>query len=182
MENRESITDSATAYQITSMLQGVVERGTAAKAKEVGKIIGGKTGTTNNSFDSWFVGFSPDLVMAVYVGFDIPKSLGSYETGASISLPIFIDFMKEALKNTPSTPFRVPSSVKLVKIDYETGKTPTLETLKNRIFFEAFKLERNLDFLSKETVEDSSQEENKNESESEEDFFNSSDDSPSGIY
>ncbi len=181
MENRESITDSATAYQITSMLQGVVERGTAAKAKEVGKIIGGKTGTTNNSFDSWFVGFSPDLVMAVYVGFDIPKSLGSYETGASISLPIFIDFMKEALKNTPSTPFRVPSSVKLVKIDYETGKIPTLETPKNRIFFEAFKLDRNLDFLSKENNENSNQTNQNSEENDGEDFFNN-DDSPSGIY
>ena len=178
-ENREPITDSATAYQITSMLQGVVERGTAGRAKAVGKIIGGKTGTTNNSFDSWFVGFSPDLVMAVYVGFDIPKSLGSYETGASISLPIFVDFMKEALRNTPSTPFRIPSSIKLVKIDYETGRFPTTQTPKNRIFFEAFKLDKDLSFLNEDGKEEDSL---KNEnSENEEEFFEDNN-STQGIY
>ena len=92
-DTKEEVTDSATAYQITSMLQGVVERGTAGRARSVGKIIGGKTGTTNNSYDSWFVGFSPDLVAAVYIGFDNPKSLGSEETGASVALPVFINFM-----------------------------------------------------------------------------------------
>lgn len=139
-ESREEITDSATAYQITSMLQGVVERGTAARAKAIGKIIAGKTGTTNSSYDSWFVGFSPDLVAGVYVGFDTPKSLGSNETGSSVALPIFIDFMKQALQNTPSTPFRVPNTVKFVKIDRNTGKFPTPATPKDRVFFEAFKI------------------------------------------
>ena len=144
-ETKQQITDSATAFQITSMLQGVVERGTAARAKSIGKIIGGKTGTTNNSYDSWFIGFSPDLVASVYVGFDTPKSLGSDETGASIALPIFIDFMKEALKNTPSTPFRVPNSVKFVKIDRTTGNFPTPATPKEHVFFEAFKLNDSID-------------------------------------
>jgi penicillin-binding protein 1A len=129
------------------MLQGVVDRGTAGRARAVGKIIGGKTGTTNNSYDSWFVGFSPDLVAAVYVGFDTPKSLGSDETGASIALPIFINFMKEALKNTPSTPFRVPNTVKFVKVDRTTGKFPTPSTPKEQIFFEAFKLEDSMEDL-----------------------------------
>jgi len=140
-ENREEITDSATAYQITNMLQGVVERGTAARARSIGKIIAGKTGTTNNSYDSWFVGFSADLVVAVYVGFDNPKSLGKEETGASVALPIFVNFMKEALKNSPSTPFRIPASVKFVKIDRKSGTYPTPQTPKENIFFESFKLD-----------------------------------------
>ncbi len=140
-DSQQQITDSATAYQITSMLQGVVDRGTAARAKSIGKIVGGKTGTTNNSFDSWFVGFSPDLVMAVYIGFDTPKSLGEEETGASVAMPVFIDFMKEAIKDKPSVPFRMPNSVKLVKIDKTTGKYPNPSTPKEKIFFEALKLE-----------------------------------------
>ena len=140
-DNQEQITDSATAYQITSMLQGVVDRGTASRAKSIGKIVGGKTGTTNNSFDSWFVGFSPDLVMAVYIGFDTPKSLGEEETGASVAMPVFIDFMKEAIKDKPSVPFRMPNSVKLVKIDKSTGKYPNPSTPKEKIFFEALKIE-----------------------------------------
>lgn len=144
-ESTEQLTDSATAYQITSMLQGVVDRGTAARARAIGKIIGGKTGTTNNSYDSWFVGFSPDLIAAVYVGFDTPKTLGSDETGASVSLPIFVNFMKEALKNTPSTPFRVPNTIKSVKIDRITGRFPTPLTPKEHIFFEALKLNDEID-------------------------------------
>jgi penicillin-binding protein 1A len=169
-ENREDVTDSATAYQITSMLQGVVERGTAARARSIGKIIGGKTGTTNNSYDSWFVGFSPDLVVAVYVGFDIPKSLGSEETGASVSLPIFVNFMKEALKDKTSTPFRIPSTVKLVKIDRESGKYPTPATPKNKIFFEAFKMNDKIDSAST-SPEEEEEEESGEDSET-----------PSGIY
>lgn len=174
-ESKEQITDSATAYQITSMLQGVVERGTAGRARAVGKIIGGKTGTTNNSYDSWFVGFSPDLVTAVYIGFDTPKTLGSDETGASVALPVFINFMKEALKNTPSTPFRVPNTVKFVKIDRTTGKFPTPSTPKERIFFEAFKLNDSLDESSSSSDSESNDENNE---------FNtkSSDSDPTGIY
>ncbi len=140
-ENKEAVTDSATAYQITSMLQGVVDRGTAARAKAIGKIIGGKTGTTNSSYDSWFVGFSSDLTTGVYVGFDTPRTLGSDETGASVALPIFINFMKEALKSAPITPFRVPGSVKFVKINRLNGQFPTPSTPKEQIFFEALKLD-----------------------------------------
>lgn len=178
-ENRETVTDSATAYQITSMLQGVIDRGTAAKARSIGKVIGGKTGTTNNSIDSWFVGFSPDLVMAVYIGFDTPKSLGSAETGASVSLPIFIDFMSSALQNTPSTPFRVPGSVKLVKIDRQTGKYPTPETPKNRVFFEAFKVEDGLNNLNDDIADENSAEAGQENSGEE---SQKSEESPSGIY
>jgi len=139
-DDRQRIIDPATAYQITSMLEGVVQRGTSVRAKSIGKIIGGKTGTTNNSIDSWFVGFSPDLVAGVYVGFDTPRTLGSGETGASVALPIFIDFMKQALKNSPSTPFRVPNDIKFVKIDRTTGALPNPQTPKSNIIFEAFKL------------------------------------------
>lgn len=139
-DDRQRITDTATAYQITSMLEGVVQRGTSVRAKSIGKIVGGKTGTTNNSIDSWFVGFSPDLVAGVYVGFDTPKTLGNGETGASVALPVFIDFMKQALRNVPSTPFRVPDDVKFVKINRKTGVLPTPSTPKEDIIFEAFKL------------------------------------------
>lgn len=172
-DTKEEVTDSATAYQITSMLQGVVERGTAGRARSVGKIIGGKTGTTNNSYDSWFVGFSPDLVAAVYIGFDNPKSLGSEETGASVALPVFINFMKDALKDKPSTPFRVPNTVKFVKIDRTTGKYPTPATPREKIFFEAFKMNDSLDNSSGKISDD----------EEEEDKDSSSDEnSPAGIY
>ncbi|MBP7709833.1 MAG: penicillin-binding protein 1A [Rickettsiales bacterium] len=172
-ESREQVIDPATAYQITSMLQGVVDRGTAARARSIGKIIGGKTGTTNSSFDSWFVGFSPDLVVAVYIGFDTPKTLGSAETGASVALPVFIDFMKEALKDTPSRPFRIPSAVRFVKIDRTTGKFPTPATPKDHIFFEAFKMDDSIENIgSNEDAANNGGEEN-----SEEDS-----DEPSGIY
>ncbi len=139
-DDRQRITDSATAYQITSMLEGVVQRGTSVRAKSIGKIIGGKTGTTNNSMDSWFIGFSPDLVAGVYIGFDTPKTLGPRETGSSIALPIFVDFMKQALKNVSSTPFRVPDDIKFIKINRETGVLPTPITPRKDIMFEAFKL------------------------------------------
>ena len=144
-DTRKSIIDSATAYQITSMLQGTVERGTGRKARAIGKIVGGKTGTTNDFYDSWFLGFSPDLVVATYVGFDTPRSLGKGETGASIALPIFVDFMKEALKDESSMPFRVPSTIKFVKIDRLTGSIPTLDTKRENIFFEALKLTDNIE-------------------------------------
>lgn len=139
-DNRARITDPATAYQITSMLEGVIQRGTSVRAQAIGKIVGGKTGTTNNSIDSWFVGFSPDLVAGAYVGFDTPKTLGKTETGASVALPIFIDFMKQAIKNVPSTPFRVPNDIRFVKIDRKTGTIATPFTPKENTFFEAFKL------------------------------------------
>jgi penicillin-binding protein 1A len=186
-DSQEQITDSATAYQITSMLQGVVDRGTASRAKSIGKIVGGKTGTTNNSFDSWFVGFSPDLVMAVYIGFDTPKSLGEEETGASVAMPVFIDFMKEAIKDKPSVPFRMPNSVKLVKIDKSTGKYPNPSTPKEKIFFEALKIEDEIqeneivdEALNKEEDKDEKQlQENSKEKSSESTL---EDNQPTGIY
>lgn len=121
-DGREQIADERTAYQMVSILEGVVQRGTAAKLKEIGHPLAGKTGTTNKSKDTWFIGFSPDLVVGVFVGFDDPQSLGKRETGGSTAVPVFGEFMKEALKDTPPTPFRVPPGIKNVRINASTGR------------------------------------------------------------
>jgi len=120
-DDREQIADPRYIYQLTSMLQGVTTRGTGARAKEIGKIVAGKTGTTNDSLDTWFVGFTPDLVAGVFIGYDKPHTLGKKETGASVALPAFIDFMKNALANTPDKAFSVPDGIKMVKVDLHTG-------------------------------------------------------------
>ncbi|QUD90915.1 penicillin-binding protein 1A [Phenylobacterium montanum] len=114
----DQIMDPVTAYQITTMLQGVVQRGTAYQASSLGRPIGGKTGTTNDFRSAWFVGFSPDIVVGVFVGFDDNRSLGNNETGAVDAVPIFIDFMQTALKDTPVHDFRPPPNV---KFSYATG-------------------------------------------------------------
>ena len=121
-DQRPLVADPRLAYQMVSMLQGVVERGTAAAAKALDRPLAGKTGTTNDAKDGWFVGFSPDLVVAVYVGYDQPKSLGSRETGSSVALPIWIDFMRGALEGEPRQPFRTPPGLQLVIVDAATGR------------------------------------------------------------
>ena len=103
------------------------------------KHLAGKTGTTNDSNDAWFVGFSPDLVVGVYIGFDRPATLGKNETGSSVSAPIFVNFMREALKDQPSIPFRVPPTVNLIRIDTKTGYYPTPDSNSKDIVLEAFK-------------------------------------------
>lgn len=138
-EDRKSISDEASTYQIISILEGVVNYGTAWRAKSIGKIIGGKTGTSNDFRDAWFIGFSPDIVIGVYVGFDDNRSLGENETGSRAALPIFIDAAKVILKDEPSIPFRVPSDIVLKRIDSSTGKSPTLISKDRNIIFEAFK-------------------------------------------
>ena len=138
-DERKEITDSATAYQITNMLEGVVQRGTGWRAKAINKPIGGKTGTTNDGKDAWFIGFSPDLVAGVYIGFDKPEYMGKNEMGSSVAGPIFTNFMKNALKDAPSTPFRVPSTVNLIRIDTKTGYYPTPDSNPKDIVLEAFK-------------------------------------------
>jgi len=122
---REQVIDPLTAYQITSILEGVVIRGTGAAIAAVGKPLAGKTGTTNSAKDLWFVGFSPDLAVGVYMGYDKPKSLGSQAQASQFTAPIFRDFMKLALADKPATPFRVPAGIKLVSIDPETGLRST---------------------------------------------------------
>ncbi len=119
---RHEVLDKVTAYQLVSMMEGVVQRGTGVRVRAVGKPLAGKTGTTDESFDTWFMGFSPDLVVGVFAGFDTPRSLGLNEEGASIAAPIFKDFMAEALKDENPIPFRVPAGVRLVRVDPVTGQ------------------------------------------------------------
>jgi penicillin-binding protein 1A len=136
-DQRPAVTDPHSAYQIVSMLEGVVQRGTGKAVKAVDKPIAGKTGTSNDSKDTWFVGFAPDLVVGVFVGFDEPKSLGSRETGGAVAAPIFRDFMAEALANAPATPFRIPPGILLVRVDAQTGHAA--DTSGEHIILEAFK-------------------------------------------
>lgn len=104
------VMDPITAYQISSMLEGVVQRGTAASARGLGRWVGGKTGTTNEYRSAWFVGFTTDMVVGVFIGFDDNRSLGSGEAGASTAVPVFIDFMQKALRERPARPFVKPKN------------------------------------------------------------------------
>jgi penicillin-binding protein 1A len=120
-DTREQVADPGSAYQMVTMLEGVVQRGTGTAVKVVGKPIAGKTGTTNDWRDAWFVGFTPDLVAGVYVGFDDPDSLGNDETGGHVAAPIFRDFMIAALKDAPATDFRIPPGMRLYRVSAATG-------------------------------------------------------------
>jgi penicillin-binding protein 1A len=121
VDNREQVLDPMTAYQITSMMEGVVQRGTATVVREVGKPIAGKTGTTNDEKDAWFVGFSPDLVVGVFIGYDQPRHMGRGQTGGVLAAPIFTEFMKVALADAPPKEFQVPAGIELIPIDRRTG-------------------------------------------------------------
>src|SRR5258705_8673466 len=121
IDRREQVLDPMTAYQITEMMEGVVQRGTATVVKEVGKPIAGKTGTTNDEKDVWFIGFSPDLVVGIYVGYDKPRNLGRGASGGVLAAPIVRDFMKVALADKPATPFKVPAGIKLIRVDAKSG-------------------------------------------------------------
>lgn len=121
-DNRPEVTDPYSAYQIVSILTGVVQRGTGQRVKELGRPLAGKTGTSNDAKDVWFVGFSPDLAVGVFVGYDDPTSLGSHESGGAVAAPIFREFMREALAGQPATPFRTPSGIRLVRVDAGTGE------------------------------------------------------------
>ncbi len=122
-DTREQVLDPRTAFQIVSMLQGVVQRGTAAYSvgAQINKPLAGKTGTSSDAKDTWFIGFSPDLVCGVFVGFDAPRTLGPKEQGATVAAPIFRDFMKEALEDAPPTPFRIAPGIEEVPIDWKSG-------------------------------------------------------------
>ena len=121
IDKREQVLDPLTAYQITSIMEGVIQRGTGVSIKAVGKHLAGKTGTTNEAKDLWFVGFSPDLAVGVFIGYDRPRSLGDSAQAATYAAPIFRDFMMAALKNKPDVPFRVPPGIKLISIDPRSG-------------------------------------------------------------
>ncbi|MBD1148291.1 penicillin-binding protein 1A [Pelagibacterales bacterium SAG-MED30] len=138
-DNYPQVLSPETAYQITSFLQGVVERGTGKKLRKLGLNIAGKTGTTNENTDAWFIGFTSNLVIGVYVGMDNPKPLGKFETGSKAALPIFKEFVKKAVKKSDSRPFKVPQNITLMVIDPNTGEKAKF-TSKNTII-ESYKSE-----------------------------------------
>ncbi len=136
-DNYKQIFSSQTAYQITSLLEGVIKRGTGKKLNKLKLNLAGKTGTTNENTDAWFVGFTSNLVIGVYVGMDNPKSLGKYETGSKAALPIFENFIKKAIKKSDARPFKVPKEITLMVVDPQTGEKAKF-TSKNTIT-EAYK-------------------------------------------
>ena len=134
---REQVMSPYTAYQITSMMEGVVQRGTGKKLQIVGKPVAGKTGTSNEEKDAWFIGYAPDLAVGVYVGYDNPKPMGKGRTGGELAAPIVADFMRLALREQPATPFRVPRAIELIPIDANTGQRAVFGD--EGVILEAFK-------------------------------------------
>ena len=120
--NYKQIFSPQTAYQMTSILEGVIQRGTGKRLKDLNLQLAGKTGTTNNNTDTWFIGFTSNLVVGVYVGYDSPKKLGKYETGSKTALPIFKDFITKAVNKYEARPFKIAKGIKMMVIDTETGK------------------------------------------------------------
>ncbi|EAU42566.1 penicillin-binding protein [Fulvimarina pelagi HTCC2506] len=121
IDERDQVLDPMTAYQITSMMEGVVQRGTATKVKELGFPVAGKTGTTNEEKDVWFVGFTPDLVVGVYLGYDQPRPMGRGATGGGLAAPVFIDFMQEAMKDKTPVEFKVPEGMDVIAVNRSNG-------------------------------------------------------------
>ncbi len=111
-----------TAYQISSLLEGAIQRGTGKKLKDLNLNLAGKTGTTNENTDAWFIGFTSNIVVGVYVGMDNPSPLGKYETGAKTALPIFKSFVKNAVKKSDARPFKVPDGIIMMVVDPSTGQ------------------------------------------------------------
>jgi penicillin-binding protein 1A len=135
----ERVFSEETAYQMVSILSGTVERGTAKKLKILNVPIAGKTGTTNDNYDAWFIGFSSNLVIGVYIGFDNPKTLGKFETGSKAALPIFKDFIENALFKEDFNDFKIPANIYLTSLNYDTGlksssgdKNTIIEALKTK--------------------------------------------------
>jgi len=152
-DNFPQIFSAETAYQVTSMLEGAVQRGTGRKLKDLNLDLAGKTGTTNDNTDAWFVGFTSNLVVGVYVGFDEPKSLGRYETGSKTALPIFKAFIKNAVKKKDARPFKVSKNIKMMVVDLITGKKANFGSKKTII--EVFKKNRleNINFEGKDDLQ-----------------------------
>jgi penicillin-binding protein 1A len=138
-DDYEKVISPQTAYQLTSILQGVVERGTGKKLKKLGLNLAGKTGTTNDNTDAWFIGFTSNLVIGVYVGMDNPQPLGKFETGSKAALPIFEEFVKKSIKKSDAKPFKIPDEIILMVVDPNTGnkakfssKNTIIESYKNK--------------------------------------------------
>jgi penicillin-binding protein 1A len=136
-DTRAQIIDPRTAYQMVHILEGVVQRGTGTRIKGLPWPLAGKTGTSNDEKDAWFVGFSSDLAVGIYIGFDQPRHLGNHQTGGVLAAPIFRQFMAEALKDTPPVPFRVPPGLRLVRVNAATGQLA--EAGDPKAIWEAFK-------------------------------------------
>ena len=136
-DDRQQVMDPITAYQVVSILEGAVQRGTGSTIRSVGKPVAAKTGTTNDQFDAWTMGFSPDLVAGVWIGFDTPRDMGTGESGGRVAAPVFRDFMLAALKDRPAVTFRVPNGVEHVEVDADTGCQPGPDT--RLIITEAFR-------------------------------------------
>ena len=151
-DNFSQIFSPETAYQITSMLEGAVQRGTGKRLRDLNLDLAGKTGTTNENTDTWFIGFTSNLVVGVYVGFDEPKSLGKYETGAKTALPIFKTFIKKAVKKSEARPFKVAKNIVMMVIDQKTGKKASFGSKKTII--EVFKKNRfkNINFRGNDNL------------------------------
>ena len=144
---RAQVVSSTSAYQMVRMLEGVVTRGTGRRIAEIKKPLAGKTGTTNSNFDTWFIGFTPDLAVGVYVGFDKPRTLGPRDTGSNVAAPIFKSFMEQALSGVPVTPFRAPPGILHVRIDPSTGNLATKRSSKT--ITEVFKAGNEPDGISR---------------------------------
>ena len=157
--NFKQIISKETAYQMISILEGTVRRGTAKGLKDLNLDLGGKTGTTNKNTDTWFIGFSSNYVIGVYVGYDEPASLGKYETGARTAMPIFKDFVKNAIKKNEARPFKTPQGIKMLVVNSKTGERASYND--ESIIIEAFKEKDlvnneiqygNIDYISKQNI------------------------------
>ncbi len=136
-DNYNQVMSEQTAYQVTTILEGVIKRGTGKKLKDLQLNLAGKTGTTNENTDAWFIGFTSNLVIGVYVGMDNPKPLGKFETGSKAALPIFREFIEKSVKKSDARPFKVPEKMTLMVIDPLTGEKAKFNS-KNTII-EAYK-------------------------------------------
>ncbi|MFH2066396.1 MAG: PBP1A family penicillin-binding protein [Pseudomonadota bacterium] len=137
LPTRERVISESTAYIMTNLLEGVVKSGTGRRVRELKRPVAGKTGTTNNLFDAWFVGYTPNYVTGTWVGYDEEQNMGKGETGARAASPIWLGFMQRILEDKPVRVFEVPNDVVFVKIDADTGKLPIPES--RRTVFECFK-------------------------------------------
>jgi penicillin-binding protein 1A len=141
----KQLMDPMTAYQMVHMLEGVVQRGTAQRLRDLGRPLFGKTGTTNGPTDVWFVGGSADVVAGIYMGYDQPRSMGGYAQGGTLAAPIFKQFALAAMKDMPVVQFRAPAGIRMVRIDRRSGRKvfgawPT-DDPKAAVIWEAFKPE-----------------------------------------
>ena len=154
---REQIEDPRSAYQIINIMTGVLAPGgSASNLRRLGRTFAAKTGTSNNSLDAWFVGVTPDLVMAVFVGFDDPRTLGKHDLGGSVASPIFKQFVDTALKDEPRIPFRVPAGIRFVRVNHKTGKPASPKD--RDVVLEAFKIGEDWQGKIKGTLDGSDEE------------------------